>query len=59
VHKVDTLVMHPTQTDSVISMVSTSTDINHLASYLIDPQTGQTRRFDANYAQLPIEDYPF
>jgi hypothetical protein len=60
IHGVDTLKLAAqTSQSKVVGMVSTATDVNHLTSYVLDPQTGQAQRTDVNYAELGLQDYPW
>lgn len=64
VHGVDRLAkssgQHPHKSDEpVIGMVTTSTDVSRLTSYVIDAKTGELSRTDVSYESLPKSKYPW
>ncbi|PPT07371.1 hypothetical protein CKA32_004718 [Geitlerinema sp. FC II] len=62
VHGIDRPISNPDAAfeDKIRGMVSVSTDINHLASYVIDAENGTVvRRSDISYDALELSDYPW
>ncbi|WP_083862587.1 carotenoid oxygenase family protein [Baaleninema simplex] len=62
VHWIDRPISNPDATfeDKIRGMVSVSTDINHLVSYVIDAENGTVvRRSDVSYDDLELSEYPW
>lgn len=59
VHGSDRIAESSNENEPVIGMVTTSTDVSRLTSYVINVKTGELSHADVSYEGLPISEYPW